>query len=61
MTNEEQVEVCKAIALSCIWEGGGGVGTAILDELQKRLPMERPWRQVHDIHAQAALREYAPR
>jgi hypothetical protein len=61
MTHEEQVEVCKAIALTHIWPQGGGIGTVILDELQKRFPMERPWRQVHDIHLQAALKEYRPR
>lgn len=49
MTNDEQVAICKAIARSCMW-GQGGIGSVILDELQKRLPMGRPWQEVYREH-----------
>lgn len=56
MTNEEQMMICKAIARSCMW-GQRGIGSVILDELQKQFPMERKWQEVHREHAKEAKRE----
>lgn len=61
MTNEEQIEVCKAIALACVWPQGGQVSTVILEDLDERLPMERSWRHIHDVHLKEALRKFKPR
>lgn len=56
MTNNEQAAICKAIAVSCMW-GNGGIGSVILDTLQRVLPMEQKWRTVFNENVRAAQQE----
>lgn len=53
---EERVEICKAIAAACMW-GHGGIAGVILDDLDKRLPGNPTWRDLHAQNQKAAERE----
>lgn len=56
MTEDERVAVCKAITISCMW-GHGGIGSVILDRLDKTMPHETSWRKLHDDNAKETRRD----
>lgn len=56
MTEEERIETCKAIAVSCMW-GHSGLASVIIERLDKALPSDPTWRQTYDANAKAAKRE----
>lgn len=56
MTEAEQTAICKIIQKSCMW-GHGGIGSVILDGLQKKFPMKRDWHDVHTKNARKARHE----
>ena len=56
MSEDERIEVCKAVAVSCMW-GHGGVGANIIERLEKALPSSPSWRELFNAHQKAARRE----
>jgi len=56
MTEEERIEICKSIAIACMW-GQGGIGSVILEAFDKRLPSEPTWHDLHNSIAEDARRE----
>ena len=57
MTEDDQIAICKAIAVSCMW-GQGGIAAVILERLDKKVPAPASWRAVYSDHAKGATREY---
>lgn len=57
MTNEEQEQICRTIAVSCMW-GQGGIASVILEGLDKSGPKsEMRWRDVYQTVAKDARRQ----
>lgn len=57
MTAEEQVAICKAIAVSCMW-GQGGIATVILERMDSKGPAApRGWMEVYLEVEKSAKRE----
>jgi len=58
MTDEEQISICKQIAVTCMW-GQGGIASVLLERLQEDGPAgPRPWPEVYRENAKAARRQY---
>lgn len=57
MTRDEQIQICKILSVSCMW-GHGGICSVILDELDKKMPMESSWRQTFNDGNKEAEREH---
>lgn len=56
MTDGEQEQICRAIAVSCMW-GQGGIASVILDRLDDKGPaMPKRWREVYQSVAKDAQR-----
>lgn len=53
MTEAECIEICKAVACACMW-GHGGIGGVVIENLQRRLPLEPSWWLLYCAHKQAA-------
>lgn len=57
MTSDEQEQICRAIAVSCMW-GQGGIASVILDRLDKNGPKhDASWREVYQSVAKDARRK----
>jgi hypothetical protein len=57
MTNEERDDICRAIAVSCMW-GQGGIASVILEELQRRVPLpDKTWAEAYNSISKAAQRD----
>lgn len=57
MTAEEQVAICKAIAVSCMW-GQGGIASVILERMDSNGPAgPRGWTEVYREVQKPATRE----
>jgi len=54
--SEERVTICKAIAVACMW-GHGGIGSVIIESLDKKLPRDPTWKQLYDANIKEAKRE----
>jgi hypothetical protein len=47
MTRDEQEQICRTIAVSCMW-GQGGIASVILDGLDRKGPkIDSTWREVY--------------
>jgi hypothetical protein len=53
MTPEEQIKICNAITVSCMW-GQGGISSVILERLQKFIPTDPSWESVARQHSRKA-------
>lgn len=59
MTEDERMKICEAIAVSCMW-GHGGLGSCIVERLDKTLPEETSWKKMYDAHAKEFQRRSIP-
>jgi hypothetical protein len=58
MTRDEQDDVCRAIAVSCMW-GQGGIASVILEELDRKSPLpEMSWTDAYKTVKSAATRSH---
>ena len=57
MTAHEQIQICKVLAIACMW-GQGGICSVILDDLDKKMPMDPSWQQTFADHRKEATREH---
>ena len=57
MTEDERIQVVKALACSHMW-GQDGVAGVFLEMLDKRLPAQPRWQLLYANHCQEAKREY---
>lgn len=57
MTRDEQEQICRTIAVSCLW-GQGGIASVILDGLDRKGPNTgTTWREVYGSIAKDARRQ----
>lgn len=56
MTEEEQVAICRQLAVTCMW-GQSGIANVLLDGLDRNVHAPKPWREVYAEHAKSAERD----
>lgn len=57
MTEEEQAEVCRVIAVSCMW-GHGGIAHVIMEGLDRALPQPVPWGDLYQRNQKQVTRAH---
>lgn len=57
MTDDERIQIVKALACSHMW-GQGGVASVFLEMLDARLPANPSWVRLHAEHCKEAEREH---
>jgi hypothetical protein len=57
MTEQEQIEICKALAVTCMW-GQGGIASVFLERLDRYGPAgPKGWYETYNARAKDAKRE----
>lgn len=57
VSEEDQIAICKTIAVACIW-GQGGIARVIIEDLDKNVKAFAPWEATYTANSKAARREH---